>query len=252
MPKKKCYYCGVELNKSNRSKEHIPPKILFSAFTCDSITVPSCIEHNSRKSNVDQAIVAGLMKSLYAGNYLLTQNVIEAIELANKNSTFQTTKRTALLKSILDKPSLHYAHLNRLPHVAYVQLPLDSWIKKITAGLIYNGTNRYNPEIDWDDAIFYSPSWYASPANGLTEEDVINLAKKKLDMQMIWESVDWENGWSSFPRPYPPDIYRFHIYFAKPILFKHIFFNSFTMYIGIECDNYTKELLKKKVFKANN
>jgi hypothetical protein len=63
-----CYYCGVTLKKGkNKTKEHIPPKMFFNAFDCDSITVPSCSEHNMSKAGDDQVFISGFIQSLNEG-----------------------------------------------------------------------------------------------------------------------------------------------------------------------------------------
>lgn len=59
MPKY-CYNCGVELNKTNRTKEHIPAKCLFEgydeAYKLNRITVPGCKQCNIEYSKIDQEI----------------------------------------------------------------------------------------------------------------------------------------------------------------------------------------------------
>src|SRR6267143_939004 len=60
--RKPCYYCGAP---PPSTAEHAPPKLMFSAFQSDSITVPSCSEHNNGKSDKDRAIITALIKSLY-------------------------------------------------------------------------------------------------------------------------------------------------------------------------------------------
>ncbi|MGP3508673.1 hypothetical protein [Paracidovorax citrulli] len=49
-----CYYCGAVAT----SKEHVPARCFFPKerdFRRDLFTVPSCKEHNSAKSNIDQS-----------------------------------------------------------------------------------------------------------------------------------------------------------------------------------------------------
>lgn len=65
--KEYCYWCGREAT----SKEHVPPKCLFPErkdmrqfyekdFRCNLITVPSCDEHNMKKSNNDEYLMTCL------------------------------------------------------------------------------------------------------------------------------------------------------------------------------------------------
>lgn len=62
-----CYWCG----KKATSMEHVPPKCLFpeekdvkdlinKTFRNNLITVPSCEEHNTNKSNLDEYLMANL------------------------------------------------------------------------------------------------------------------------------------------------------------------------------------------------
>lgn len=54
--KKKCYFCG----KTSTSNEHVPPRNLFpkgQKYRYNLITVPSCDEHNSDKSDLDNRML---------------------------------------------------------------------------------------------------------------------------------------------------------------------------------------------------
>jgi len=56
--KEACYYCGKLPNdKAPSSKEHVPPKMMFKGFNCDSITIPACANHNTNKNIGDRAVV---------------------------------------------------------------------------------------------------------------------------------------------------------------------------------------------------
>jgi hypothetical protein len=89
---KRCYYCGGLV----QSKEHIPPRQMFKLFQCDSITVPSCDEHNTRKSGHDQAIVNALLIPLYTGRhrYPLEPEIESVIQDAFPS--FERTKRSVI------------------------------------------------------------------------------------------------------------------------------------------------------------
>lgn len=52
-----CYFCGIRLDSTNNSKEHVPPKCFFprdSNYRKELITVPACREHNTGKSSDDE------------------------------------------------------------------------------------------------------------------------------------------------------------------------------------------------------
>lgn len=50
-----CYFCGIPLDKTTITREHVPPKCFFpKGQKVDLITVPSCKEHNGGKSGDDE------------------------------------------------------------------------------------------------------------------------------------------------------------------------------------------------------
>lgn len=65
--KKECYFCG----KASTSSEHVPPKNLFPTdpkYRYNLITVPSCDEHNSKKSDLDNRMLiffSGVNKKVF-------------------------------------------------------------------------------------------------------------------------------------------------------------------------------------------
>lgn len=245
-----CYYCGVEVRsgkRGNKRKEHVPPKMLFRAFDCSSITVPSCHNHNTIRSDQDLAIVAGFMKTLNEGNYKLHPDVQTAIHYETKRSTFETTKRTARLTPFISDLS---GNFDDLPHVAYISFPTHDWIRQIMAGLVYDTTQKHDPSIDWEQSVIYSPTWFAGNQKGLEVEEAVRLIFERAEKTQVWEQVDWMDGWSAHPKPYPLGIYRFYLHFAEPVLFKHVFYDNFTWYIGFECSEETKKLLYQKVINS--
>lgn len=246
-----CYYCGIEVRSGkhgNKRTEHVPPKMLFRAFDCSSITVPSCPDHNTSRSNQDQAIIAGFMKALSAGKYQLTSDVSHAIQCESGSSTFETTKKSAQLTPFFRNPPENFGNL---PDVTYITFSTDDWIRQVTAGLVYDATKKHDPSIDWEKAVIHSPNWFLGEQRGFEERAGLKLVADKMEMTESWEELKWLNGWSAHPKPYPSDIYRFYVYFAKPILFKHVFYSSFTWYVGFECNEGTRKSLGHKVLQAN-
>jgi hypothetical protein len=80
LKKASCYWCGV----SATSREHVPPQCLFSeskdikefyqqSFRLNLIKVPSCREHNLKRSKDDEYLMACLAArvgdSIYSFNY---------------------------------------------------------------------------------------------------------------------------------------------------------------------------------------
>lgn len=58
--KKICYNCGIELNETNATVEHVPAKALYEGlddkFRNNRITVPACHKCNHQYSKIDQEI----------------------------------------------------------------------------------------------------------------------------------------------------------------------------------------------------
>jgi hypothetical protein len=50
-----CYWCGIELTPETNKREHVPPNSFFpKGYKEQLITVPSCEEHNTQFSTIDE------------------------------------------------------------------------------------------------------------------------------------------------------------------------------------------------------
>jgi hypothetical protein len=143
-----CYYCGAQAS----SVEHVPPKQFFKGFSCDSITVPSCDKHNTRKSGNDQAIVSACLLALYNGSerYSVEADITKAIETAKPS--FVRAKRKAVSAPLISNPP---EDLVDLPNVAHLAASADirSWVRQLTAALVYDANQAFDPNIKWNEAI---------------------------------------------------------------------------------------------------
>lgn len=171
-----CYYCG----DTSCSNEHAPPKQMFKAFECDSITVPSCEDHNSKKGGFDQAIVSAFLLPLSnsVGRYTLEKDVLEAIQVVQ--SSFERTKRRAIDSPLLKNPP---KSLKELPNLAYLvpEIDISSWVRQLTAALVYDAVHAFDPTIIWNDTVVWSPDWVAAKGpSSLEFEQVISLFEKKV------------------------------------------------------------------------
>ena len=93
MDDKSCYYknCKNEITSS----EHIPPKCLFpKGYRKELITVPSCDEHNTQKSNKDEYFRNIL--TLHVENNILGGEIAE-------NKTFRSISRNRLSENSILK-----------------------------------------------------------------------------------------------------------------------------------------------------
>lgn len=237
-----CYFCGAPAT----SKEHVPPKLMFRGFSCDRITVPSCDAHNMGKSGEDQAILSGLLIPLDNGvrehSWKLEADVAKALNVGK--SSFVRAKRKAFSSSILNNPP------GKLSDVSYMAFDTQAWIRQLTAALVFDGIEGFDPTIDWENAPMWSKEWYPAPNQAtFTTEDFIEIAQARQEMKAEAESFNWRDGWSATPRPYPSDIYRFWLYVDNPseVAFKHTFYNRYTWYVVFIASSETREELAEKI-----
>lgn len=243
--KASCYYCG----RQACSNEHVPPKQMFKRFLCDSITVPSCEAHNSSKGGADQAIVSAFLVPLYngIGRFSLEGEILEAIKVAEPS--FERAKRKAINSPLLKNPP---RALKDLPNLAYLVPSIDirAWIRQLTAAVVYDGTQVFDPTIQWSEVIAWSPDWLAAEAPASLEiGQATSILEKQKEIQLRLELFTWEDGWSAHPRPYPSVIYSFQVHFEpnREIVFKHRFYNRYTWYAWFSASEETVAKLSKKL-----
>lgn len=245
---KRCYYCGGRAT----SGEHVPPKQMFKAFQCDSITVPSCDEHNSSKSGRDQAIVSALLIPLDTGRHRhpLMPEIGLAIEAARPS--FERAKRSAVRTRFLKDPPQGLEDLPDLAHVA-PSVSIVAWIRQLTAGIIYSGIGSASTTIRWSKAIVWSPEWVPtdSPAP-ISIEDAAQVLKSNQEKKLAMESLTWLRGWSAWPKPYPDIIYSFHFHFFanKQVIVRHRMYSSYTWYVQFKSSNINIAKLRRKLENA--
>jgi hypothetical protein len=228
-PPKTCYFCDAR----KTSQEHVPPQQMFKGFECDSITVPSCDEHNSKKSGQDQAIVHALLKPLLYGqeHYPVEPEIKHAIECAK--SGFEKTKHTAQNVQMVKLPP----HLSgELPEVSYLapEVNLSYWIMLISAALIYKALGRRDKSIQWQNSSPWSAEFIHGPMHQLTLDEAAKRFKSDLEFSRFLDFNQWFLGWSAVIRPYPPLIYRFDIAISgEPIVMRHLFYNRYKWFVNI-------------------
>jgi hypothetical protein len=96
-----CYMC----NEHAISKEHIPPKCLFPElkdipdknFRTNLITVPSCVNHNSKKSNDDEFLMVGLA-GVIGNNSIGYRHHMGKVNRAIKRSSYKLLEEVFLKK----------------------------------------------------------------------------------------------------------------------------------------------------------
>jgi hypothetical protein len=242
---KPCYYCGAP---APSIKEHAPVKMMFEAFDCDSITVPSCERHNTAKSLDDRAIVTfflrGMYYSLKTGS--LTTNQLKALDVpeykpAKANEvTLQPLVRDPL--GVVDAPLSHIDETKKV----------KDWMRLLTAALTWSVQGNYDPSVNWDQAIVWSPEYAADTGQLDIEQAGFRLGKlRSIKTEVDRISVYWWPGWTSYPKGYPPDIYRFHVsllpsqYLLKngsksEVIFRHRFYGQFQWYVWFTASETVK------------
>lgn len=225
-----CYYCGGAAT----SREHAPPKQMFRGFDCDSITAPSCDDHNSKKSGSDQAIVSAFLIPLKNGadRYSLEPEIEFAIKKAA--SSFKRAKRKAINAPLLSDPP---ANLMDMPDVAHItpSTNIHGWIRQLTAALVYDATKAHDSSIEWDDVFAWSPDFIGMDEPiSLTPSHAFSTLTTQQKIKAEFEGLQWLNGWSARPRPYPSTIYSFDLCIrSEDVVFRHRFYGRYTWYVWI-------------------
>jgi len=251
---KRCYYCGAP---PPSSREHAPVEVMFEAFDCDSITVPSCDKHNTEKNLDDRAIVELLIKGLFIkfryGS--LTQNTLKAIEAAYpKLGNANEVSLRSWVKDPRGELDTHLSYLDK-------QVDINKWMIKLTAALVWSVIGDFDEAIEWDNAIAWSPEFVKGDDALGIEQAGLKLQKfRKLKTEITSLGAKWWSGWSAYPRSYPPDIYHFEIsflpsqYFLEDsseleIIFRHRFYSTFSWYVWFTASKATKQSIMSIVRK---
>jgi hypothetical protein len=183
--RKACYYCGAPAS----SLEHAPAKQFFKGFPCDRITVPACDEHNNHKSGNDQAIVSAFLLSLHNGSerYSLDEDVLKAIE--NAKPSFVRAKRKITSTALLSDPPSNLVDLPNLAHLSPAA-NIRSWVRQLTAALVYDANETYDPNIKWDEAVAWSPHWIGSDVpSPIESKQVVSILTQHHDTRTWIEGL---------------------------------------------------------------
>jgi hypothetical protein len=204
---KVCYYCG----KPATGREHVPPKQMFREFDCDSITVPSCEDHNTSKSFDDQTIIDHLIHGVdwQRKRASISKGAAKALPL--RPSSFSRTKRLIDYANPIDHPML--------PTVPYLEPGPDiyRWMQCIAAALVFDGAGFHDASIDWPAAVVFSPGFLPGPKGlKIPVDDAAKWLGARQQTADGWDrSFDWRKGWSAQPKPYPADVFAFHVGFYR-------------------------------------
>ena len=241
-----CYYCGVNLTKGNKTNEHIPPKMLFKAFDCIPVTVPSCRAHNLDKSTVDQDMISGYLQPIYEEKEVYRRAhpmVQRAVDFEASRSTFESTKNRVQMVTA----PIALGHHRK---VAQVSLKIGPWIKQLTAGWVFDAAKTYDNTMVWRSAV--SSDSYMKGVPVQNEHDYKMRQARDLEAVEWLKTLKYYDGWSSpFPNNYPPAIYRFKVSvdLSDWVTFQHIFYGMYYWFVSFECSEATKQAIYAKCLK---
>ena len=238
---KVCYYCGEPAT----GQEHAPPKQMFKAFDCDSITVPSCDGHNTSKSFDDQVIIDLLMHGVdwQRKRASIGKHASEALSL--RPSSFTRTKRLIDYASPVDHPAV--------PTIPYLERGPDiyTWMQCIAAALVFDGAGFRDPRIDWSAALVFSPSFLPGPKGlSMPLDDAAQWLRARQQTADGWDrSFDWRKGWSAQPKPYPADVFAFDVGFYRRgfVGLRLLFYGESRWYVVTHMCGRTRRALRQRL-----
>lgn len=224
---KTCYYCSDPAT----SQEHVPPEQMFVGFNCSKIKVPSCDLHNGGKSFFDECILKGMLLTLHRNLENIKGLSFEVIKAINQvKGNFQQVKRGAREKELfvdgpLAEEGIKVAYLE--PHI-----DLNSWIKKVSAGIVYNAVGANDSRIDWPSAEVHNTFLTHSGSF----EDFLKWQENSQKIEKAFANCPWTRGWSSEPNPYPEKLFHFLVGAEEGYqYFQFVFYETYKFYIQISC-----------------
>jgi hypothetical protein len=238
---KVCYFCG----QASTGREHVPPQQMFRAFDCDSITVPSCDDHNTSKSSEDQVIIDLLMHSIdwQRRRGPVSQQATEALSL--RFSSFSHTKRRIDHSNLVDR--------RELPEIPYLEPGTDiyRWMQQVAAGLVFDAARFHDPSVDWSRALVFCPTFLPVAKAPPLPLDVAThwLRERQEIADGADRSFEWLPGWSAQPRPYPPDLFAFQIAFDDEgfVGLRLLFYGQSRWYVVTQMSGRTRRALKERL-----
>jgi hypothetical protein len=246
---KPCFFCGAP---GPNSKEHTRPRAFFEGTECSKITVPACPKHNTDKAGTDNAIKAALLRGIdemvaSGAKKDVPDAVLRSIEAMQPK--YRQANRLVTMKPLIsDHPDDTDVALPFLAKAAEV----ESWVKLLTAALLWSVTGTHDTASDWDNASAFSPSYFPGSRNvDLTPELLAEAYERNLyTWRNLEESGTWRHGWQPEPVAFPGEIYRFDVCLAtsngrRAAVFKHHFFSAHPYYVWFETSAETISSMEK-------
>jgi hypothetical protein len=203
--------------------------------------VPSCEQHNSSKSDYDQALVTAILRSLdqidgRLEKFQMSDSLRKTVE--RNKSNYEHVKRQVSLRKMVEggppEMDIHFPYIN----AEYAGL---DWFNQLSAALCWVVLGDYDPECEWSSAETWSNSFFKCGMPMTNEKFVKTLFERGYVYDAIVSSGRWKAGWQTKPRPYPPELYEFRlcvdrraigginrIHFWHKVSTSHSFFTTFT------------------------
>ncbi|MGD6803838.1 hypothetical protein [Rossellomorea aquimaris] len=157
MLEKKCYWCENEAV----SMEHVPPRCLFpedkdvkhifnKTYREHLITVPSCDEHNLKKSNLDEYLMVTLAGKVGNNSLAYVQTITKIERSRKRNSKLLDIENSEIIK--IDEKEFPVLWVN------VDTQKLDYSFKSIARGLYYHeNNNSFKGELTTVSKLFNHP-----------------------------------------------------------------------------------------------
>jgi hypothetical protein len=130
-------------------------------------------------------------------------------------------------------------------------LTIHDWFRHITAGLVWSAYGACPPGVSWSTVPTFSP--YFLPEGPHSQVAGVMATLETLAPLRHFESLPWRNGWSSSPRPYPRDLYRFEVALQAPehwpdtnTVFRHTMLDGQVVwYVGVSLPADTAQAVER-------
>jgi hypothetical protein len=247
-----CYYCGVSEISEKLTKEHTPPHGLFTHLPKGTAyyanKVPSCAIHNNEKSIDDQAIMKGFyvgMLNKYAQmkEYAPGDSILSWVK-GNTKILNHTRQQTAILPLYLNDD----LNLVSTEIVAHIRVNEQTWIRSITAGLLFGLCDEKLKSADFDSAIVIAWDTIDQERSmPLTKDQrTLHVAKRHRRYQLLQPRF-WLPARYGRHIMLPMERYTYRVsILPDSLLFEHCFLLSYKYWCKVRLNNEDLKMFTHK------
>jgi hypothetical protein len=143
-------------------------------------------------------------------------------------------------------------NFKKLPDLAYLPpiINMPKWIRQLTAAIVYSATLDYDATIDWKKIKVESPEWIFTKGPGTVEttEAISHFTRMGERKSILLLNLNWEDGWSAHPRPYPKSIYKFNIHLSSDVIMvRHLFYERYNWFAWVPESSQIIEKIRNKI-----